>query len=202
VELSGIDRYFERYYRNGPRRRPVRDEFCDTDVRDVFDEWRRAFGVASRVARESGPSGSEATPSDSAAPAADPPRGPPLPAHLERVLLRLSSARATGTLGAEMDAVIDRVAVELDDARAHARGVRGEARRAMLERLSAIDQELLDTATAALPLAERSAVWAEAAEELATYRERLTPAAFEAAVSRSAHRLLRERLGLPVVSIT
>ncbi|MGE3509479.1 MAG: hypothetical protein AB7N65_11405, partial [Vicinamibacterales bacterium] len=84
VALSGIDRYFERYYRNGPRRRPVRVEFCDTDVRDVFDEWRRAVGVASRVARESGPSGSVATPSDSAAPAADPPRGPPLPAHLER----------------------------------------------------------------------------------------------------------------------
>jgi hypothetical protein len=29
----------------GPRRRPVRVEFCDADVLDLFDEWRRAVGV-------------------------------------------------------------------------------------------------------------------------------------------------------------
>ncbi len=46
VALGGIDRYFERYYRKGPRRRPVRIDFCDADVRDVFDEWRRATGVS------------------------------------------------------------------------------------------------------------------------------------------------------------
>ena len=37
VALRGIDRYFERYYRNGPKRRPVRVEFCDTDVLETFD---------------------------------------------------------------------------------------------------------------------------------------------------------------------
>ncbi len=47
VVFRGIDRYFERYYAKGPRRRPVRVEFCDADVLDVFDEWRRAVGVAS-----------------------------------------------------------------------------------------------------------------------------------------------------------
>src|SRR5688572_16742586 len=41
----GIDRYFERYYAKGPRRRPVRIDFCEADVLDVFDEWRRAVGV-------------------------------------------------------------------------------------------------------------------------------------------------------------
>src|ERR687897_546053 len=45
VACSGIDRYFERYYRKGPRRRPVRIEFCDADVLDAFDDWRRAVGV-------------------------------------------------------------------------------------------------------------------------------------------------------------
>ena len=29
VAEAGIDRYFERYYRKGPRRRPVRIEFCE-----------------------------------------------------------------------------------------------------------------------------------------------------------------------------
>src|SRR5262249_33660890 len=46
VAFAGIDRYFERYYRKGPRRRPVRIDFCEADVLDVFDEWRRAVGVS------------------------------------------------------------------------------------------------------------------------------------------------------------
>ena len=45
VAMRGIDRYFERYYARGPRRRPVRIEFCEADVMDVFDEWRRALGI-------------------------------------------------------------------------------------------------------------------------------------------------------------
>src|SRR5829696_6787066 len=46
VACAGVDRFFERYYRKGPRRRPVRIEFCDADVLDAFDDWRRAVGVA------------------------------------------------------------------------------------------------------------------------------------------------------------
>ncbi len=46
VAFRGIDRYFERYYSKGPRRRPVRVDFCEADVLDVFDEWRRAVGLA------------------------------------------------------------------------------------------------------------------------------------------------------------
>ena len=46
VAFRGIDRCFERYYAKGPRRRPVRIDFCEADVLDVFDEWRRAIGVA------------------------------------------------------------------------------------------------------------------------------------------------------------
>src|SRR4051812_30922397 len=49
VAFRGIDRYFERYYRAGPRRRPVRIDFCDADVLDVFDEWRRAVGLPMRA---------------------------------------------------------------------------------------------------------------------------------------------------------
>ena len=53
VAFAGIDRYFERYYRKGPRRRPVRIDFCEADVLDVFDEWRRAIGSCSRQSAES-----------------------------------------------------------------------------------------------------------------------------------------------------
>ena len=45
VACQGIDRYFEHYYAKGPRRRPVQIDFCEADVRDAFDAWRRAVGV-------------------------------------------------------------------------------------------------------------------------------------------------------------
>ena len=48
LAMSGIDRYFERYYAKGPRRRPVRIEFCEADVLDVFDEWKRSVGVSGK----------------------------------------------------------------------------------------------------------------------------------------------------------
>ena len=45
VACAGIDRCVDRLAAKGPRRRPVRVEFCDADVLDAFDDWRRAVGV-------------------------------------------------------------------------------------------------------------------------------------------------------------
>src|SRR5687767_416417 len=87
VAMRGIDRYFERYYAKGPRRRPVRVEFCEADVLDVFDEWRRALGIT--VADASQPQ--EAAAAEAPAPSR---HHESLPAHLERVVARLTSLRA------------------------------------------------------------------------------------------------------------
>ena len=91
-------------------------------------------------------------------------RGPPvvsrrsLPAHLERVVLRLTAARASGRIDEAFDAVIDRAARELDLARASGGGVRGEARQALIDRLAALDGELLQAARAALDEPSRGAL--------------------------------------------
>jgi hypothetical protein len=45
IALRGIDRAVERRDAKGPSRRPLRVEFCEADVLDAFDEWRRAVGV-------------------------------------------------------------------------------------------------------------------------------------------------------------
>jgi hypothetical protein len=185
VAYAGIDRYFDRYYRKGPRRRPVKIDFCDADVLDVFDEWRRAVGVVA---------------ADSAAPDATPARGPSLPAHLERVLLKLTSARASGTLGDRFDALIDRVSGELEIARASAGGVRGDARHALIGRLAALDDELIREARASLDDEQLAALSGEAAEELASFRERMSAEAFARARDNALSRLVRERFGVPTLT--
>src|SRR5262245_64909176 len=45
VAFRGIDQYCERYYAKAPRRRPVRIEFCEADILELFDDWRCAVGV-------------------------------------------------------------------------------------------------------------------------------------------------------------
>jgi len=190
VAFRGIDRYFERYYRKGPRRRPVRIDFCEADVLDVFDEWRRALGLTAGT--EASDDASTEVPRSASSNAS-------LPSHLERVLLRLTDARTKGAIGSEADALIDRVSQELDAARATPGGVRGEMRRALIDRLAALDRELL-TLVASRSAADRQAIEQEAAEELAEFRNRMTVEAFARAHAAVADRILRERFGIPVIS--
>jgi len=190
VAYRGIDRYFERYYRQGPRRRPVRVEFCEADVLDSFDEWRRALGlaaapVASNVAVEEEPSAR---------------RGPSLPDHLERALTRLSSLRASGALSDAWDALLDRVAAELDRARESARGLRGEKRAALLSRLAAMDGELVQMARTTLDEPTLAALRAETADQLVPFRAVMNEAAYRQAAEAALAQAIRERCRLPVLS--
>src|SRR5689334_18759364 len=81
IACRGIDRYCERYYAKGLRRRPVRIEFCEADILEEFDNWRRAVGVTAKDSPDEVPG----------APTRD-----TLPAHLERVIVRLTGLRASG----------------------------------------------------------------------------------------------------------
>ena len=188
VAFGGIDRSFERYYRKGPRRRPLKIDFCEADVRDAFDEWRRAVGLPAATGTEATDATSGSRPTSS------------LPAHLERVVMRLTTARATGHIDDRIDTVIDAVARELDAARASARGVRGDARQALLARLSALDRDLLRAVASTLDDPSRDALLGEAEAELATFRDRMAPDAFARAREAAFDRLVRERFGLPVVA--
>jgi hypothetical protein len=191
VAFRGIDRYFERYYRKGPRRRPVRIDFCEADVLDAFDEWRRALGLTAESPTE-GPDSPQGATSER--------RGPSLPAHLERAVIRLTSARATGALGEAADDLVDRVSRELDTARASARGLRGDARRSLIERLAALDAELLTLARSALTESDLRALSKEAEEELAGFRATMTEEAHRRARDGVIDRLVRDRFGLPTLS--
>ena len=187
IAYAGIDRYFERYYRKGARRRPVKIDFCDADVLDVFDEWKRATGAhgaqSSVISREASVSSRQS-----------------LPEHLERVVLRLTQARVNGSLGDDFDTLIDRVAAELDAARAKAGGLRGDARQALLDRLTALDEALVQQARATLDETTSATLTREAEREMAGFRAGMTVEAFARAREAAINRLVRERVKLPVVT--
>jgi hypothetical protein len=195
VAYAGIDRYFERYYRQGPRRRPVKIDFCEADVLDVFDEWRRATGVtqASVDSRQSSVDSESSVDSQQSNKAS-------LPAHLQRVVMRLTSARSGGSVGPAFDALIDRVADELETARSAAGGIRGERRRQLVERLAALDRELLLEARAATGEDTLDALRREADTELAPFKGGMAADALARAREAAIDRLVRERYRLPTIA--
>jgi hypothetical protein len=192
VAFTGIDRCFERYYRKGSRRRPIRIDFCDADVLDAFDEWRRAVGLPA-----AGGDPGEGEPDRERRRHA-----PSLPAHLERVVMLLTAARANGGLGESFDAVIDAVARALDVARGAAGGLRGEARQALIAQLAALDAELLQAARASLDERSRAALIRDAEGEVVRFRERMAPEVFERAREAACDQLIRETLRLPIVAFS
>jgi hypothetical protein len=204
IACRGIDRYFERYYARGPRRRPVLIDFCEPDVLDAFDEWRRAIGMLQSTGPADAPE-----PGDGPGPIADAGRGDvvrarhrtSLAAHLERVILKLTSLRRSGSLTAGFDAALERAVRELDLARQPAKSLRGEARARLVERLRALDGELLAVARAACGPERVATLRSDAADELGPFRERMTEAAYEQAVQAAVDRLVRDLVGLPELAV-
>jgi hypothetical protein len=116
------------------------------------------------------------------------------------VLLRLTAARATNRLDATFDELLDRVARELETVRSHARGLRGPARQALIDRLAVLDGELLAAARHTVDDTTRAVLAREADEELAGFRPSMAADAFARAREAAIDRLVRERFGLPVIS--
>jgi hypothetical protein len=192
VVCRGIELKAARHHAGAGRRRPLRIEFCEDDVRVVFDEWRRAVGLA--PAAEESP-----TVAADVAPAGEPGGAARRAAtkELDRAIDRL--ARASGRLDWPdgLREVVSARLAALTGIRDGARGVRGEARAAMLARVAEGDAGFGAAIRASAPADVVADVRAEAVRELAAYRGRLAPAAWAQAIDLTADRLLRSRLGLP-----
>jgi hypothetical protein len=188
LAMRGIDRYVQRYYAKGARRRPVRIEFCEADVLDVFDEWRRSVGVSGGAGEvgEAGRAGEAGGARSS------------LPAHLERVIARLTTLRAGDDRS--LDPMLENAVPELDMARAKAKTVRGDEREALIERLRHLDAALIDALRAQCDDNTLRQFAAEADEELKPFRVRMPADAYQQAHRACVDRLLRERANLPTIS--
>ncbi len=194
IVLHGIDRTVSRLEARGPRRRPVRLEFCEADVRDAYDQWRRAVGAHGAP----GP----ATPDVDGASDDDGrsvKRQPSLTRHVERVIERLSSVRASTPLAPAAGQAVDAALAALDAALAEARGARGAARLAIHQRLQEIDDALLEGLVEGTPDAHRASLVARATAELRPLRARLSDLAYRDAETRVVRHLVRAELQVPEI---
>ena len=191
VVCRGVDRYFERYYAKGPRRRPVRVEFCEADVMDVFDEWRRSVGVVDT------PNEADAEAQDPAVERTGRPRES-LSSHLEKIVARLTTRR--GGADRSLDTTLDAIVRELDTARAGAKGLRGERRDALLQRLRELDGVLLAAAREGCDAGVLRVLASEADTQLAPFRDRMAASVYAQSHQACVDRLIRERAELPGIA--
>jgi hypothetical protein len=195
VALHGIDQCIDRRAAKGPSRRPLRVEFCDADVLDAFDQWRRAVGI--------GTAGGGALPapgaSEDEAPASRSKPGHSLRAHLDRVVTRLTDRVAAGSLGPSLEPAVESLIVELGRDREASRSLRGEARAQFVERLQALDRRLMDAARSATPSTTIEQLAREADLELSGFKGRMSAEDYSRAVAAAATKLLRDHWKLPVV---
>jgi len=184
IAFRGVDRYCERYYAKGLRRRPVRIEFCEADILEEFDNWRRAVGVAAT----GGPDAAE-----------EPSRRDTLPAHLDRVIARLA-ALCTSERSPSFRERVDAAIRELDTLRAAAKHARGDTRTEIIARLRMLDVGLLDAARVELDEVKHAALGREAESEIAPFAGRMPPDARAAATRSAIDRLIRDATSLPVIA--
>lgn len=188
VVCRGIDRKAQRHQK-GRSTRPLRLEFCEADVRDEYEQWRRAVGLVSTSAPEAVAESEPASPAEER-------RRPSAGRVLDRAIEKL--VRATADLDASEDfrtetaAILDRLVA----AREGLRHARGEARASLVASLDTMHRALVEIARrlAGRLLAE---VEAEAEADLAPYRSRLAADVWRQSVEASVDRLLLERMGLP-----
>jgi len=200
VAWQGIDRYVDRSSARGMRRRPVRVEFCEADVLDAFDAWRRAVGIH----RADGGAAGEASDEAGRPPGEETPRTrgrESLSTHLDRVIVRLTSLRAGTPRKCGMPCSRSSCALSTRCTR-RARRARGEA-----EGAHAGDLEALMRASWSAARSRRLAqtCWpkrrARRAWAYTVRRHACPPAAYSAAHRRCELRALRERLALPTLTL-
>jgi hypothetical protein len=200
VVFRGIALKAERH-RKGRAKRPLRLEFCEADVREVYRQWRRAVGLHGiedaangRSDPGDGSHGPDAT--DAAAGEQESRRRPSLTRHLDRAVDRFTRAMARVDIPDDLRAALEPLLQELVDVRTGGANARGAARDEIIRRWQEIDERLSTVLQSLAPEEARATARREAEAELASYRTRLTGDAWPRAISANVIRLLRERYGL------
>jgi hypothetical protein len=183
VAFRGIDRYCERYYAKGVRRRPVRIEFCEVDILELFDDWRRAVGVTFENVDGHENARERET----------------LPTHIDRVIARLAALESGEAHADALHESVSAALRELETIRSRARQARGDERGSLIARLEVIDRSLVDAAAGQMNSEQRAALEREAQVELAPFAARMSLESRSHAAQVAFERLVRDTFALPIV---
>ena len=186
VVFGAVDRTLERHQAKGARSRPLRIEFCEADVLELFDEWRRAVGV--------GAVPTDATPTHRAV------RRLSLAGHIERVVERLTSWRSANGGAQGTAEPVTRLIEDLDALCDRSRTARGADRQQLIARLDDFETQLTLTLRDLIDPEVFEMLRAEAARDLAPFRERMPREALRQAMDAGTDRLLYEHFKLPRVA--
>lgn len=190
VAFRGIDRCVDRANAKPGRRRPLRIEFCEADVLEAFDDWRRAIGAGASQLAETGAGADEGGSTG---------RKGSLAAHIDRSLSRLLVVK-TGDEHRALAALIATATAELDELAVTAKTARGEGRAGTIARLAELDADLMTAARSGVSESAAAALQREANAELAGLASRMPAESLARARQLAFDRLLREALNLPVLS--
>lgn len=188
VVFRGIEHKAERHAA-GASKRPLRIEFCEADVRALHDDWRRAIGVTATP-------GADADDAASAEPSASSKRRS-VPKAIGRAIDRLGRLAGRLELPGEFRDAMSRLIEQLSALRDELAHTRGAARDRLLERLAPLEGELIEHARGVVPADVMQDITTRAEQDLAPYRERLSPEAWARAISVTVDRGVREHLELP-----
>lgn len=199
VVQRAIDQKADRHRQGtaGRSGRPLRIEFCENDVRELFDDWKRAVGVMSQSPDAPAPD----APSAATTEVVPSSRRQSLSKHLERVAERLSRLLGRQDLPEAFLERVNQTISAVSAARERARTARGVARDEIAASLQTLDGPLMAAARLVLDEAAREQLQRQAESELAGYRNRLDAEAWTKALTATADRLLRDRLALPVIDL-
>jgi len=201
IPLGIIERAIERRHLRycadgaGARRRPLRIEFCEDDVLDLFDQWRRAVGISQTV--------KEPFVGVSAAPESTferPNSRATLVAHLDEVIARLELWSETPTdvsNDTELSRRVSRIVESVNLFRKSAKGLRGRAREEVITKLKLFDEELMMSIRASADQILTRKLETEARASLEPFRSRMASKAFQDAVTVATDRLLVSHFRLP-----
>jgi hypothetical protein len=194
-----IDQKAERHRQGvaGGSGRPLRIEFCEGDVRELFETWKRAVGISAPVH----PATDAAAQISTGAAEQPSSRRPSLSRHLERVSERLSRLLGRQDLPEPFLDRVNQIISAVAAARERARTARGAVRDEIVTTLRPLDAELVVAARLAVGDAVLAQLRQQAASELSAFKARLDPHAWQQALGATTDRLIRERLALPTIDL-
>jgi len=192
--FRGIEQKAERH-KAGAARRPLRIEFCEADVREVYEAWRRAIGVGATSAPDAS-GASDQTQADRGSGSARRVTTRDLDRAVDRLMSAASRLELPDILRDDVHRVLEQVLIIRDAVK----GSRGAAREGHLAPLPDLDRALMTAAHQAMTPEALTPIRQDAERDLEPFRGRLTTDAWDQAIAVTIDRGVRGYFGLPEIA--